>query len=43
MGIIGLGILDGEGLIEKVQIVRETDEIDGSKCPNAQVRQVFEA
>jgi len=33
-----------EGAVnEKVQILRETNEIDGSKCAYAQVRKVFEA
>ena len=43
MVTIGSGI-SGEGAAnEKVQILRQTDEIDGSKRANAQMRQVFEA
>jgi hypothetical protein len=44
MVTIGLGILDGEEILEsEMPIVRETDEIDGSNGPFAQVCQVFEA
>ena len=43
MGIMNLGKSEEGADNEKVQILRETNEIDGSKCAYAQVRKVFEA
>lgn len=44
MGITGLGIFGGEEILEaEMPIVRETDEINGSNGPFAQVCKVFQA
>lgn len=44
MGITGLGIFDGEEILEaEMPGVRKTVEIDGSDGPFAQVCQVFQA